>query len=149
MKLIIDIPKEFEKHFNEDRFKDSLERIECDIQDDINKEHTIPAVSGLRELELIDMLIKAFEKAESFHSTCILKGTPVYNDAPAKLCVVPTKEIYKLRDTLQKLSNDKWESFERSGCSDRYLQGKAHAYSIVVDMIDDLLEDNLGDDTNA
>ena len=62
---------------------------------------------------------------------------------------MPTKEIYKLRDTLQKLSNDKWESFERSGCSDRYLQGKAHAYSIVVDMIDNLLEDDLGDNTNA
>lgn len=72
----------------------------------------------------------------------------IIDDEPT-LCVVPTKKIYKLRDTLQKLSNDKWESFERIGCSNRYLQGKAHAYSIVVDMIDDLLEDNLGDDTNA
>ena len=62
---------------------------------------------------------------------------------------MPTKEIYKLRDKLQKLSNDKWESFERSGCDNKYLLGKAHAYSIVVDMIDDLLEDNLGDDANA
>ena len=78
MKLIIDIPNEFEEHFNKDKFKDSLERIECDTQNDINKEHTIPAVSGCWELELIDMLIEAFEKAESFHSTCTLEGTPIY-----------------------------------------------------------------------
>lgn len=65
MKIVIDIPKDFEKHFNEDRFKDSLERIECDIQDDINEDHTIPMVSGLWELELIDMLIEAFKNAES------------------------------------------------------------------------------------
>lgn len=72
----------------------------------------------------------------------------IVDDEP-NLCVVPTKEIYKLRDTLYKLSNDKWdkwESFERSGCDNKYLRGKAHAYSIVVDMINDLLEDNLGDD---
>ena len=62
---------------------------------------------------------------------------------------MPTKEICKLRDKLQKISDDKWEYFERSGCNDRYLLGKAHAYSIVVDMINDLLENNLGDGTNA
>lgn len=78
MKVIIDIPKEFERHFNNDKFKDSLERIECDIQDDINKEHTIPTVSGRRELELLDMLVATFEKAEVFHSTCTLEGIPVY-----------------------------------------------------------------------
>lgn len=72
----------------------------------------------------------------------------IINDEPA-LCVVPTKEIYKLRDKLQKLSDDKYKSFERSGYNDRYLLGKAHAYSIVVDMINDLLENNLGDGTNA
>ncbi len=88
-------------------------------------------------------------KRQAIIQNTITKLFPqIVDDEPA-LCVVPTKEIYKLCDTLQKLSNDKWESFERSGCSDRYLQGKAHAYSIVVDMIDDLLEDKLGDDTNA
>lgn len=65
MKITIDIPKVFEKHFNEDRFKDSLERIECDVRDCINDNHAIPAVSGLWELELIDMLIEAFKTAEN------------------------------------------------------------------------------------
>jgi rRNA maturation endonuclease Nob1 len=29
------------------------------------------------------MLSEAFEKAESIHSTCVLEGKPIYNDAPA------------------------------------------------------------------
>lgn len=79
----------------------------------------------------------------------LTKLFPKIIDNEPTLCVVPTKEIYKLRDRLQKLSNDKWESFERSECSNSYLLGKAHAYSIAVDMIDDLLENNLGDDANV
>lgn len=43
MRITIDIPKEFEKHFSEDRFRDSLERI---------------------KIELCEMLIEAFENAE-------------------------------------------------------------------------------------
>lgn len=88
-------------------------------------------------------------KQQAIIKNTITKLFPQIVDDEPTLCVVPTKEIYKLRDKLYKLSNDKWESFERSGCSDRYLQGKAHAYSIVVGMIDDLLEDSLGDDANA
>lgn len=64
MKITIDIPKEFEKHFNEDRFKDSLERIEIDVHDSISEDHVIPTVSGAYELELIQMLMTAFKNAE-------------------------------------------------------------------------------------
>lgn len=73
MKLVIDIPKEFEQHFNEDKFKDSLSRIRCDTRYCFGD-----GVSGGYEIELLDMLVTAFEKAETFHSTCILEGTPVY-----------------------------------------------------------------------
>lgn len=73
MKIMIDIPKEFEQHFNLDRFKDSLLRIRCDTRYCFGD-----GVSGEYEIELLDMLVVAFEKAESVHSTCILKGTPVY-----------------------------------------------------------------------
>ena len=31
MRIEIDIPKEFEEHFNQDKFKDSFERIMADI----------------------------------------------------------------------------------------------------------------------
>lgn len=73
MKLILDIPKEFEKHFNEDRFKDSLECIKADIYDCINTAQNVLIISGNYELELIDMLIVAFEEAriiESSRSNC-------------------------------------------------------------------------------
>ncbi len=55
MKIIMEIPKEFEAQFNNDRFKDSLERLHADIGG--------YGVSGLYEIELCDMLIEAFEDA--------------------------------------------------------------------------------------
>ena len=61
MKLIIDIPEEFEEHFKQDRFKDSLERILEDCK------HSA-ILSGRYEFETIEMLIKAFE-----NSTTLIK----------------------------------------------------------------------------
>lgn len=77
MKIMIDIPKEFEEHFNQDRFKDSIVRITADVISQVY------SISGNYEIELLDMLSEAFEKAEVIHSTCVLKGKPIYNDAPA------------------------------------------------------------------
>lgn len=54
MKVEIEIPKEFEEHFNYDRFEDSLKRVATDILDP----HCI--LSGNFELETIEMLQKAF-----------------------------------------------------------------------------------------
>ena len=54
MKITIDIPKEFEEHFNSDRFKDSLLRLCCDAK----------CLAGNYEEELAIMLIHAFENAE-------------------------------------------------------------------------------------
>ena len=62
MKLLIEIPKEFEEHFNTDRFKDSLERVRVDIQCGI--ECSEIKMAGLYELELIQMLRNAMAKAE-------------------------------------------------------------------------------------
>lgn len=63
MKLMIDIPKDFEDHFTEDRFKDSLERIRIDTRDEVYQDNS---VSGNYELELLDMLIVAFEEARIY-----------------------------------------------------------------------------------
>ena len=57
MKLLIEIPKEFEEHFNNDRFIDILKRIH-NIQ-----LYAYPFPRG-DERELIEMLEKAFLKAE-------------------------------------------------------------------------------------
>ena len=63
MTISIEIPKEFEEHFNMDRFKNSLERVRVDIQwGFIN--NNITTMSGLYEFELIKMLRDAMIKAD-------------------------------------------------------------------------------------
>lgn len=59
MKVTIDIPQEFEQRFNMDKFKDSLLRVRCDTRYCFGD-----GVSGSYEIELIGMLIEAFEKAK-------------------------------------------------------------------------------------
>ena len=58
MKIVIDIPEEFEEHFNSDRFEDSLQRVRFDIHKSIigNKD----VLSGNYEIETLDMLTEAF-----------------------------------------------------------------------------------------
>lgn len=58
MNIKIEIPKEFEEHFNMDRFEDSLERVRADIQ------YGVYTISGLYEIEVIKMLRDAMTKAE-------------------------------------------------------------------------------------
>ena len=58
MEIKIEIPKEFEEHFNNDRFHDSLERIRVDIQ--CGLECSEIQMAGNYELELIKMLRDAF-----------------------------------------------------------------------------------------
>lgn len=64
MQIIINIPKEFENHFNSDRFEDSLQRVRFDIHKAIIARKDI--LSGNYEIETLDMLTEAF-----------LKGTPL------------------------------------------------------------------------
>lgn len=65
----------------------------------------------------------------------------VIDDEPT-INAVPIKDIYDLRKTLSELSDSKYRAFQRTGCDNEYLQGKAHAYSIVVDMIDDIIKES-------
>lgn len=62
MKLLIKIPKEFEEHFNNDKFEDSFERIRADIK--VNLENETTQLSGNYEMELAEMLKDAMSKAE-------------------------------------------------------------------------------------
>lgn len=61
MRIEIDIPKEFESHFNQDKFKDSLERIMADIKHSLENGDCL--CSGRYEYETIEMLEKAFENS--------------------------------------------------------------------------------------
>ncbi len=58
MFLTIEIPKEFEEHFDRDRFEDSFKRIEADIN---SNNYTL---SGKYESETIEMLRKAIKNGE-------------------------------------------------------------------------------------
>ena len=54
MRIEIEIPKEFEEHFNHDRFEDSLNRLYADVH----------LLAGKYERELAEMLIKAFKESK-------------------------------------------------------------------------------------
>lgn len=51
MKIELEIPKEFEEHFNQDRFEDALHRLSADAH----------LIAGNYEQETAIMLIKAFK----------------------------------------------------------------------------------------
>lgn len=56
MKIIIDIPEEFENHFDNDRFEDSFKRIITDVTD---------------EIEFCEMLIEAFKTSTKVKYTLV------------------------------------------------------------------------------
>lgn len=68
MKIVIEIPKEFEKEYLFDKFKNSLERIQYDIEKGV--------LCGRYEKEVVEMLIKSFNKScvpEPQHENFLLK----------------------------------------------------------------------------
>ena len=60
MTLLLEIPKEFEEHFNNDKFQDSLNRIYGDLKGDVGRGN----LSGNYEMALLNMLMAAFNSAE-------------------------------------------------------------------------------------
>ena len=60
MEIVIKIPKEFENHFNSDKFEDSLQRVRFDIHKAIIAKKDM--LSGNYEIETLDMLTEAFLK---------------------------------------------------------------------------------------
>lgn len=65
MKIVIDIPEEFESHFNDDRLGDSLARIASDIKAPCFD----TPLAGKYEYETVKMLKEAFQ-----YATVIKKG---------------------------------------------------------------------------
>ena len=54
MKIIIEIPKEFESHYLQDRFEDSIRRLNADAH----------CLAGNYEQETLVMLIKVFKEVK-------------------------------------------------------------------------------------
>lgn len=66
MKIELEIPKEFEEHFNQDKFKDSFKRIMADIEHfQHSSKNGYWLCAGRYELETIEMLQKALEDSIS------------------------------------------------------------------------------------
>ena len=65
MRIEIEIPKEFEEHFKQDKFKDSLERIMADIKHSLENGDCLCA--GRYEYETIEMLVKALENSKTIY----------------------------------------------------------------------------------
>lgn len=58
MKVIIEIPENFVKHFISDQFQDSLIRVQKDVEFDIKNPHC-HTISAMYDVEVLDMLRKA------------------------------------------------------------------------------------------
>ena len=63
MRIEIDILKEFEEHFKQDKFKDSFERIMADIKHSLENGDCLCA--GRYEYETIEMLEEALENSKT------------------------------------------------------------------------------------
>ena len=77
MKIEIEIPKEFEEHFKQDKFKDSLERIMADLKNSL--------CTGRYEYETIEMLGKAFENSKTAYN--IDKVVEELEEAKHEICL--------------------------------------------------------------
>lgn len=62
MHIILNIPKEFEEHYNRDHFKDSLSRLTFDIRT-FEEEGLYEGLAGNYEFETLEMLAKALERS--------------------------------------------------------------------------------------
>lgn len=60
MQIILNIPKEFEEHYNRDRFKDSLSRLIFDIRS-LDDAGLYEGLAGNYDFEVLEMLIKALD----------------------------------------------------------------------------------------
>ena len=70
MLIELEIPDNFKEHYNQDKFCDSLKRVEYDIKpclvDYEKDDKTKIYLSGLYEVELVQMLIEAFNKSKVY-----------------------------------------------------------------------------------
>lgn len=64
MKIVIEIPEEFERDFKIDRFKDSLTRCSYEIDNVIRYDVGYNPITWQYHIDILEMLIQEFEKAK-------------------------------------------------------------------------------------
>ena len=86
MRIEIEIPKEFEEHFKQDKFKDSLKRIMVDIEHfQHSSKNGYWLCAGRYEYETIEMLQKAFEDSKSAYD--VDKVVEELEEAKHEICL--------------------------------------------------------------
>ena len=91
MKLIIDIPREYERDFIADKFKDFFLRVIADI--------TCNGLCGNYEKEIAEMFIKAFDEA-------------IIGEVNPNANVIPVANISFDKEDMQKMIQDELKKFQ-------------------------------------
>lgn len=91
MKLIIDIPREYERDFSAGKFKDFFSRVIADID--------FKGICGNYEKEIAEMFLEAFDKA-------------IIGDVNLNAKVIPVANISFDKEDMQKMIQDELKSFK-------------------------------------
>lgn len=91
MKLTIDIPREYERDFSADKFKDFFSRVIADINCD--------GLCGFYEKETAEMFLEAFDKA-------------IVEDVNLNVNIIPVANISFDKEDIQKMIQDKLKKFQ-------------------------------------
>lgn len=91
MKLTIDIPREYERDFITDKFKDFFSRVIADINYD--------GMCGNYEKEIAEMFLEAFDKA-------------ILSEINPNVNVIPAANISFDKEDMQKMIQDELKKFQ-------------------------------------
>lgn len=91
MKIIIDIPKGYEKDFIVDKFKDFFSRVIADIH--------YSGLCGNYEKEIAEMFLEAFDKA-------------IVGEVNPNINVIPVVNISFNKEDMQKMIQDELKKFQ-------------------------------------
>lgn len=91
MKLTIDIPREYERDFIADKFKDFFSRVITDID--------FKGICGNYEKEIAEMFLEAFDKA-------------IIGDVNLNAKVIPVANISFDKEDMQKMIQDELKKFQ-------------------------------------
>lgn len=91
MKLTIDIPREYERDFSADKFKDFFSRVIADMD--------YSGLCGNYEKEIAEMFLEAFDKA-------------IVGDVNPNVNVIPIANISFDKEDMQKMIQDELKKFQ-------------------------------------
>lgn len=114
--IVISIPDEFINHYEIDKFIGSLQRITIDIEDAMYEGHPM---SGIYEVELLDMLINGFKDS-------IMKGCDEFTDKSIQESATRLKayaECFRRKTRCTRVSYEECNNDICDGCDLNYEQG--------------------------